>query len=363
MAYLLIFRRHDGAVFDETDGRLVERHRLVGLLLISTQTALRTGRTLVTVRRPSGTSQRLITKGKATITVEAGDTDLMAIMDDTAHGKSYGCVAIPRSSSVLGSPQILTLDGDDAVKRAIQSFDRTSGLDSHKAGVIYIGERQVDEDRILRNISGSPDYREFLRGLGMLQPLKGATFNTQGLDRAENADGEHTIVWNNDVTEVVFHVTTMMPNVEDVRLNTANKKRHIGNDHVNIVFNNSGESLDFTALHNMFPGQLTFVYILIAPSARTSFVEARTENVTMDKKDRFYRVKVVARPDYPNVSPAEQDKVVSGASLPGFVRSLVLNDCIISLMWSPRNDSSEYPSSWRYRMDQLKRMGQRYGKA
>lgn len=359
--------------FTEIDGKLIERDRLVGMLLITTKTSLRTGKTLVTVRRPSGNAWRIISNGKekATITVDGRDTDFIEVWPPEGQmGRTYGTIATPMPWSPLHTgmqsgasapADIISLPEGDAVKRHIEAFDRMSALDSHKAGVIYIGESQTTEDRVFPNISGSPDYREFVRGLGALQRLKGADFNTQGLDRADDMDGEYAIVWRNQVTESVFHVTTMMPNSDDARENTAKKKRHVGNDHVNIIFNNSGDHLDFGKLYSMFPGQLTYVYVVITPSARTSFVEARTQNIATDKRDRFYCVQVVTRPDYPNVSPAAEEKVVSGASLPGFVRNLVLNNCLISLMWTVRHESSEYPSSWRSRLHQLRRIAERFG--
>lgn len=348
--------------FSPVDGQITETHRLIGLLLITTQLSMRTGKALVIIRRPSGTAWRLIEKGTAQVTVADGGTNSsIAIWPGDPGGRTYGRVTIPKQASALGSDTILTLPQEDSVRRAIDAFDRTSALDSHKAGVIYIGERQTTEARILRNSSGSPGYRQFVRSLGALQRLRGAKFNTQGLDRSEDTDGEFAIVWHNKVTEVVFHVTTMMPNSEDDITNTGRKKRHVGNDHVNIIYNNSGGMLDYETLYNIFPGQLTYVYIVVTPSARTSFVEARTVRMSTEKKDWFYAVQVVTRPDYPNVSPAVEEKVVSGASLPGFVRNLALNECIISLMWTPRNDSTEYPSSWRSRLHQLRRMGERYG--
>ncbi|EMC96199.1 hypothetical protein BAUCODRAFT_33548 [Baudoinia panamericana UAMH 10762] len=353
--------------FDHWEGRLVERQRLAGMLLISTKTSLRSGRSLVTVRRPSGTTHRLVTpaigsavRTKATVQSDVGD--FLSIVPADDHGITYGTITVPSNFSTLGTGGVVTLPEDDAVTRAIRSFDRTSALDSHKAGVMYIGERQTTADRVFLNISGSTDYREFVSGLGTVERLKGAGFNTQGLDRSNDADGEHVMVWRyNDVTELVYHVTTMMPNDDDTHENTGRKKRHVGNDHVTIIFNNSGIPHDFNTLYNMFPGQLTYVYIVIAPSARTNFMQARTENVHTDKRDRFYTVQVFTRPDYPNLSAAAEEKVVSGASLPGMVRSLALNECIMSLMWTQRNDSAQYPSSWRSRMDQLRRLRERYG--
>ena len=348
--------------FKPSDGRLVESHRLIGLLIISSKTSLRNSISLVTVRRPSGTTQWVVGKGRATITVAGGDDEGMSIIPVDTKGTTYGTIAIPSPDSLLGSADVIFLPDEPAITRAIQSLDRTSALDSHKAGVIYIGEKQTSACDIFDNISGSPDYREFVEGLGSLRKLEGATFNTQGLDRMDNMDGHHTVVWNSDITELVFHVTTMMPNHPhlDASQNAAQKKRHIGNDYVNVIFNNSGTQLDYTALYNTFPSAFGYVYIVITPSARTSFLQTRTAAVTADSRDRFYKVRVVTRPDYPLVSPAAVEKVISGASLPGFVRNLALNDCIMSLMREPRSGAGEYPSSWKGRLQQIRRLGERY---
>jgi hypothetical protein len=354
-------------VFDASDGRIVTRHRVTGILLITTETALRTGKTIVTIRRPSGTTQRVIStqpeykmggpgdlekRITASVTVENDTHDFINVFPDDVSGRTYGKVAIPRPYSALGSQDIITLpENDEAVNRAISMFDRTSALDSHKAGVIFVGEDQTKEDQILLNTSGTPDYREFLEDLGTLRKLKGATFNSQGLDRAEDADGAYTIVWNNDVTELVYHITTFMPNDSDPKLAVINKKRHIGNDFVNVVFNNSGSDFDF----NTFPSAFNYVYIVICPSDRTSFLQAREITCNKPKHERFYNVRVMNRPGFPTLSSAVEVKVVSGASLGGYVRNLALNACVFSLMWQA-SDTGDYPSSWRQRLHMIRRL-------
>nr|POF17755.1 tuberous sclerosis 2 protein like [Quercus suber] len=352
--------------FSPYDGRTVTRSRLVGLLLVTTETALRTGRTLVTIRRASGTVYRLLgprTAGSAEITVlDRGEQDYLTMVDDDTFGRTYGKLAIPRPSSALGALNVVVLPDDDGARRAIAALDRTPALDSHKAGLIYIGEGQTTETEIFRNESGSPDYRDLLSDIGTLEALRGAQFNTQGLDREHDTDGQHVIVWKGEGSELVFHTTTMMPgggSDTDERDRIALKKRHIGNDFVNIIFNNSGSSFTFSELYNVFPSAFSLVYIVITPSARTSFIEARTFGLALERKDRFYRVQVLSKPGYPIVSPAEDEKVVSGVSMPSFVRDLALNECIISLMSSP-GASREYPSSWRARLEQLRRIGDRY---
>ncbi|KAF2478809.1 hypothetical protein BDY17DRAFT_258521 [Neohortaea acidophila] len=351
----------DQARFEDLDGRITVLDRLSGLFLLTTETALRTGKTILTVRRATGTMRRVIeASGRSAsvrATMEGSEDNFISIFPDDINGRTYGKILVPAPTSLLGSPHAATLPEDPAVQRAIQIFDRTSALDSHKAGVIYIGEGQSTEDEILQNCMGSPDYHEFVLSLGTLTRLKDAAFNTQGLDRMDNADGEHTIVWHNTLTELVFHLPTFMPNNEDVHLNTANKKKHIGNDYVNIVFNNSGSPFAM----DTFPSQFNYVYIVITPSARTRFIQTRTQSTETDRKDRFYAVQVLTRAGYPTVSSAAEEKIISGSSLPDYVRNLALNECILSLMWAHREEPGEYPSSWRSRLLQIRRFWERYG--
>lgn len=350
--------------FESQDGRLIVRNRLAGLLLISTQTSIRSGRTLVTVRRPSATTYSAVVGGttrlptpqsKATVTSEADESDTMTLMLSDPKGSTYGLVSIPAAGSLLGSPDIITLPEDDTVKRFVEGLDRVSGLDSHKAGVVYVGEGQTDETAILLNSSGSPDYREIVRGLGEIRTLKGATFNAQGLDRVGGTDGEHAIVWRNEVTELVFHVTTMMPEGYDAQATMIQKKMHIGNDHVNIVFNNSGSAFNFET----FPGQFNFVYIVITPSARTTFLQTRMHTMNTNANERFYKVELFTKEGFPAISSAAEAKIISGTSLPAYVRNLALNACVFSLVWQSK-DTGEYPSSWRLRLQMIQGLRRRY---
>ena len=368
--------------FTTADGRLVTRQVIAGIILITTETSLRTGSSIITIRRPSGTTTHLI-KGtrerglgpaeRMHITTDTSADDYISVVNDDPDGQTYGRISIPRPDSVLGSPTLVELpSGDDAVRRAVRFFDTTSALDSHKAGVIYIGERQKSEEEILANHMGSPDYVQFVEGLGNLTRLKDAKFNTQGLDGMDDLDGKHAMVWHNEVTELVFHVTTLMPNNEDIRLNTSNKKRHIGNDFVNIVFNNSGSPFDF----DTFPSAFNMVYIVITPSARSTFLQTRKQATSTctsadisnpgkptseTNTNNFYRVQILTRSEYPNIGSAADEKVISGASLPAYVRNLALNECIFCLMWDVRSQKGEYPSSWRSRLMAIRTLRERFG--
>merc|ERR1711964_840009 len=181
-------------------------------------------------------------------------------------------------------------------------------------------QNQTNEVEILANIQGSSDYTEFLSCLGTLTKLQGAKFNTQGLDKEYDSDGKYTFCWRDRVTEIVFHVTTQMPTNLDRDPQCIGKKRHIGNDFVNIIFNNSGLPFRF----DTFPSQFNYVNIVITPESRASFVATRFRS-KMHAGDAFYKVQVMSKPGFPEISPAAETKIMSLAALPGFIRLLALN--------------------------------------
>jgi Rap/ran-GAP len=268
----------------------------------------------------------------------------------------------------------ILLPDNDLVNRAITSFDRNSTVDGHRIGVIYIGDGQSKEEEILANTQGSPAYTEFVSQLGTLVRLKDVNMNTQGLDRTRDEDGRYAYCWRDRSTEVVFHVTTMMPTdlESDPRCNR--KKAHIGNDFVNIIWNDSGADFNF----NTFPSDFNYVYIVITPEVRTNFVSQRRHieyEPTSDIIDPsaqaipteppsfistlFYKLQVLSAPGFPSISPAAESKLISAKALASFVRLLALNASYFSLVWSTR-EGGEHISPWRNRLREIKKLRDKY---
>ena len=269
------------------------------------------------------------------------------------------------SSLSLASPSTssferpVALPDDDTVARALSVFDRNSTVDGHRIGVIYMGSGQSTESEILANTVGSTEYTAFISELGTLTRLKGSTFNMQGLDREFDSDGEYTYCWRDRATEIIFHITTMMPTNLEADPAGTNKKRHIGNDFVNIVWNESGTPFNF----HTFPSQFNYVYIVITPSSPSpsprpapSYLPPHTT------KHTYYKVAVLSAPNFREISPASEPKVVSASTLPSFVRLLALNASVFSLVWSNR-DGGEHFSPWRNRLREIKRLRDKYAPA
>lgn len=343
-------------------GEIQKKRWIIGNSILTIRQATESSWAEITRRYPSGTSSyALRVEFTPMPNLPAPDgSDASAWEGRFQHGltifPSHLLMQLLAPMPQLYDPAIrpIPLPDEDLVNRAIRVFDRNSPVDGHKVGVIYIREGQTKETEILANTTGSPDYHRFLKGLGTLTTLKGATFNTQGLDRENDIDGKYTYCFRDRVTEIVFHITTQMPTNLQTDPQCIMKKRHIGNDYVNIVWNDSGLPFKF----DTFPSQFNYVYIIITPTPQLSFVASRARQE--EGESRFCMVQVMSKSEFPEISPAAEPKMVSLKALPSFVRLLALNASVFSLVWANRDDG-EHVSSWRERLRQINMLRTRYG--
>uniref|UniRef100_A0A8C5QM62 TSC complex subunit 2 n=1 Tax=Leptobrachium leishanense TaxID=445787 RepID=A0A8C5QM62_9ANUR len=175
----------------------------------------------------------------------------------------------------------------ETFERTMLLLDTIPSYDTHKIGILYVGEGQIgDETAILSNEHGSYRYTQFLTGMGKLIELK----DTQpdkiflgGLDGRSGDDGLFTYCWHDDIMQVIFQITTLMPNNE-IDPQRCNKKRHVGNNFVNIVYNDSGEFYKLGTIR----GQFNFVDVNIQP------LDCDSNLVTLQcRKGRFRRKKKI----------------------------------------------------------------------
>ncbi|KAJ2125925.1 hypothetical protein IW147_000397 [Coemansia sp. RSA 720] len=133
----------------------------------------------------------------------------------------------------------MPLSKSDALLREINSLDRMRAQETIKIAVLYVGPGQWTEAEILSNTQQdtSQAYRNFVHSLGWSVDL--ATFNGYiGKLERDGSDGKTCPYFFDEGIEVVFHDATLMPtDKNDIR--QLKKKRHIGNDHVHIIWNES----------------------------------------------------------------------------------------------------------------------------
>ncbi|KAK3815182.1 MAG: hypothetical protein J3Q66DRAFT_314331 [Benniella sp.] len=251
----------------------------------------------------------------------------------------------------------ILLADDDSTNRALGVLDRTPVVDFHKIGVLYVGKGQSKESEILSNTHGTSEYTKFLTGLGSLVRLKGAKIYTGGLDLEMDLDGEYAYSHHDEITQVIFHVATMMPN-HPHDTNFDFKKRHIGNDWVTVVFNESGADYDFGTIS----GQFNFITLVVTPvsmAANSAGVPAAT-GVVQPFKNVWFKVVMLRRPDMPEIGPLATPKIISASELPKFVRQMALHANIYAQVYYQHlQNSVEYVSNWQERLRQIKRVKER----
>lgn len=124
---------------------------------------------------------------------------------------------------------------DPSIVTELISFEQQSIVTKYKFGVLFCKEGQVDEDEMFSNTEPSPAFAEFLEFLGEEVPLDGWPRFAGGLDTRKGATGTTSVYTQHEGFEIMFHVSTMLPFFPADK-QQLERKRHLGNDVVVIVF-------------------------------------------------------------------------------------------------------------------------------
>jgi len=119
----------------------------------------------------------------------------------------------------------------------------------YKIGLLYCKEDQVEEKEMFNNVEGSPEYEEFLEFLGFRVTLASFEGFSGGLDVLENSSGTQSVYTQWEGAEIMFHVSTLLPYfVNDPQ--QLERKKHIGNDRVILVFKDGDTPFAPDSLHS-----------------------------------------------------------------------------------------------------------------
>ncbi|XP_020492454.1 rap1 GTPase-activating protein 1 isoform X7 [Labrus bergylta] len=170
--------------------------------------------------------------------------------------------------------------------RLIVTFDEHVISNNFKFGVVYQKFGQTSEEELFGNSEESPAFVEFLEFLGEKIELHNFKGFRGGLDVNHGQTGTESIYCNYHNKEVMFHVSTKLPYTEG-DTQQLQRKRHIGNDIVAIVFQEDNTP---------------FVPDMIASNFLHAYVVVQVVNPCSDNV--LYRVSVTARDDVPFFGPA-----------------------------------------------------------
>ncbi|XP_074525326.1 rap1 GTPase-activating protein 1 isoform X2 [Halichoeres trimaculatus] len=176
--------------------------------------------------------------------------------------------------------------------RLIVTFDEHVISNNFKFGVIYQRFGQTSEEELFGNMEESPAFVEFLEFLGHKIELHDFKGFRGGLDVTHGQTGTESVYTSFHNKEIMFHVSTKLPYTEGDS-QQLQRKRHIGNDIVAIVFQE--ENTPFVP--DMIQSNFLHAYAVVQVE------NACTDNVT-------YKVSVTARDDVPFFGPALPDPAI-----------------------------------------------------
>eukprot|EP01105_Mastigella_eilhardi_P023439 TRINITY_DN58_c0_g3_i1.p1 TRINITY_DN58_c0_g3~~TRINITY_DN58_c0_g3_i1.p1 ORF type:complete len:678 (-),score=180.43 TRINITY_DN58_c0_g3_i1:59-2071(-) len=151
---------------------------------------------------------------------------------------------------------------DHALCEQLREFETKQLLTQFKFGILYATQGQgANEDQMYNNVSGSAGYEDFLLMLGNKIELSGWNRFRAGLDAQGNAaTGTHSLYTDWHGFEIMFHVSTFLPYMQNCD-QQVERKRHIGNDIVVLVYHDSDTVFD----PSCFKSQFNYVFIVVRP--------------------------------------------------------------------------------------------------
>ncbi|KAG7303979.1 hypothetical protein JYU34_010899 [Plutella xylostella] len=133
------------------------------------------------------------------------------------------------------------------LQKDILLLEEQEGSVNFKIGVMLMSSLQKTDDEMLSNEKGDEKWDRFISLLGDKIRLRGWNRFRGGLDVKGDMTGSHSIYTMHQGHEIMFHVSTMLPFSKDNK-QQLERKRHIGNDIVNVVFTDD-------SVHNTFNPQ------------------------------------------------------------------------------------------------------------
>ena len=204
----------------------------------------------------------------------------------------------------LGLLQKMTLlESGTNLDRALGILDKAKFREPVKIGVVYVANGQTNEKEVLANDYGSPAFHEFVQSLGQVVTADKHEGYLGGLDAA-GSNGKLVVTWSDWKYDVAFHVVPMMPTDyrDDQQIN---KKRHVGNDYVHIVW--SEHSRDYRA--DTISSNFNCVHIVVYPLP-----------------SQLFRIQILKKlPPEATFGPVQDEMVLSKQLLGPLLRATAIN--------------------------------------
>ncbi|XP_060521580.1 rap1 GTPase-activating protein 1 isoform X2 [Cylas formicarius] len=235
------------------------------LLSFKTENVAQQEHTRILLRLRPGTKHEIVPS--AYLGPNPGPARMAKLLNDELNVENFIPVLHPRSSQLIAQ------------------YDEHVLVTNFKFGVLYQQFGQTTEEELFCNRVTSPAFDDFLSLLGQRIQLKDHKGYRGGLDIQNGHTGDTAVYEVFKEREIMFHVSTLLP-YRDNDPQQLQRKRHIGNDIVAIIFQeeNTPFSPDMIASH--------FLHAFIV----VQVIDPNTSNTR-------YKVSVTARDDVPFFGP------------------------------------------------------------
>ncbi|XP_076613613.1 GTPase-activating Rap/Ran-GAP domain-like protein 3 isoform X3 [Chaetodon auriga] len=147
------------------------------------------------------------------------------------------------------------------IQKDLLVLEEQEGSVNFKFGVLFAKDGQLTDDEMFSNETGSESFDKFLNLLGDSITLQGWAGYRGGLDTKNDTTGIKSIYTVYQGHELMFHVSTMLPYSKENK-QQVERKRHIGNDIVTIVFQ-EGDDASSSFKPSMIRSHFTHIFALV----------------------------------------------------------------------------------------------------
>lgn len=153
----------------------------------------------------------------------------------------------------------LELVKDSRLSEELAHMEDRMLIKAYRIGVVYAG-LSVEENTMFGNNEPSDGFKAFMGWLGKYVKLKGYKGFRGGLDVEHNTTGSHSYATDAHGFDIMFHVSTELPHT-DKNPQQVERKRHIGNDVVVIIYQDGPTAKPFCA--TSITSKFNHVYIVV----------------------------------------------------------------------------------------------------
>eukprot|EP00049_Salpingoeca_infusionum_P024733 m.16827 g.16827 ORF g.16827 m.16827 type:complete len:854 (-) comp7242_c0_seq2:198-2759(-) len=157
---------------------------------------------------------------------------------------------------------------DADVQSRLLTLEEQEGAVNFKIGILYAKKGQQSDDEMFSNERASPAFRKFYESMGNVINLQNYVGFRGGLDVKSGSTGEMSVSTHVSGKEIMFHVSTLLPYSTENR-QQLERKRHLGNDICNIVFQEDHQTEFIPAL---IKSQFNHIFAVVSLQPDESYV-------------------------------------------------------------------------------------------